>query len=396
MLSGSQLSVSEELEARAAPADTKISVCHIASGDRWAGAEAQIASLLRALAERGDVVLSAVVLNEGRLAESIRELKVPVRVVPESQLGLLAIAARARDFLASARPAILHSHRYKENLLAAYLGWRCQIKHVVRTQHGLPEPFAGFRHVKHAAIQGLDGLVARFFTDRVVCVTRDVHDRVASRLELSRLAVVRNGIVTTRVRSQFSAAEAKRRLGLPPGAAVIGMAGRLEPIKRGDLFLRAAEIVSRRCIDARFVVAGDGAELEPLRRLSSSLGIAERCLFTGHRDDVYDVMRAMDVFVLCSDHEGLPMALLEIMCLGVPVVARKVGGIPEIIEDGVHGRLIDSADPAKLAEAILAALSNDVASEMARAARVRVDRLFSAAANAEEIVALYRSVVGAG
>jgi glycosyltransferase involved in cell wall biosynthesis len=328
-------------------------VCHVVSGDLWAGAEAQIAALLSALSRNPQFRLSAILLNEGRLAAELRKCGVEVKVIPESENSFAGIAKEGIEFLRARPLEILHSHRHKENLLAALLAWRCHIPVVIRTQHGAPEPFGGLKAVKQTAVQALDRLVARYATDSIISVSADLEHSLTRYVRAGKIALIANGLDTTAVNSRLTVPEAKTRLGIPAESPVVGYAGRLAPIKRLDIFVAAAQEIRNRFPEARFVIAGDGSEEPALRRAARAAGIEDRFLFLGYRDDVYDVLRAFDVFVLSSDHEGLPIVLLEALCLQVPVVARRVGGIPEVVQHGLSGLLVDSPDPRALAEACI-------------------------------------------
>jgi L-malate glycosyltransferase len=373
----------------------KIVVCHIASGDLWAGAEVQVVTLLRSLARREEFRLLAILLNPGRLADEIRSCGIEVTVIPESTKSFWAILSEATVYLRTQRVRILHSHRYKENVLAAWLARRCGIPHVVRTQHGMPEPYAGLRNVKQQLIQKLDRFVARRATDRVISVSSELSGRLGRRVNPNKIVTIPNGVDPQVVRSDLSVAEARDRLGIPRDCFVLGTAGRLEPIKRLDIFLDAAKIISAQSPEARYIIAGEGGEEARLRAAADSLGLSGRVLFLGHRNEVYDVLRAMDVLVLCSDHEGLPMVLLESLCLGVVPVARAVGGIPEVIRNGVNGILVDSADPAALARACLEVLGNEPErNRLAQAGARTVAEDYSADAAAARVSELYTSLSG--
>jgi glycosyltransferase involved in cell wall biosynthesis len=157
--------------------------------------------------------------------------------------------------------------------------------------------------------------------------------------------------------------------------------------------MAAAKQISKTLPNARFVIAGDGDEASGLRAMASAFGLGDRVLFLGHRDDIYDVIRAMDIFVFCSDHEGLPMALLETLYLGVPVVARPVGGITEVIQDGLSGVCVRSAEPADLASACVSLLKDDSRRKsLAMAGAAVVAREFTARRSADQTAALYRSL----
>jgi glycosyltransferase involved in cell wall biosynthesis len=174
---------------------------------------------------------------------------------------------------------------------------------------------------------------------------------------------------------------------------VIGIVGRLEPVKRLDIFLAMAKIVTSVVPGAQFVVAGDGALRQSLLASVRQSGLEGNVLFLGHREDIHDVLRALDVLVMCSDHEGLPMVLLEAMWLGVPVVGRAVGGIREVLENGRSGLTVPSAVPADFAVACLRLLGDrSLGESFCRCAAEDIQREFSMERNAEAILRLYRKL----
>ncbi|MGH9557037.1 MAG: glycosyltransferase [Terriglobales bacterium] len=365
-------------------------VCHIASGDRWAGAEAQVAALLRYLARRPDLHLSAILLNEGRLAEELRRAGIEVEIIPEIGTGFLRLTREAQARLRNQNVRILHSHRYKENLLAAIVARLCRVPHVVCSVHGSPEPFSGFRGMKQRFLHALNRLVLRFAADSVISVSAELCARLQHQVNSSKLLLVHNGIDPQRVRSPLDPVEARRRLGLPQDCLVVGTAGRLEPVKRLDLFLQAARQILHAHPNAWFLIAGEGSLAETLRQQARTLGLEDRALLLGHRDDIYDVLRACDLFLLCSDHEGLPMVLLEAMHLGVPVVARNVGGVPEVVVHKENGMLVNSERPDDLARACQQLLVDPQLREsLASAGSSWVRKRFTLETAASEVADLY-------
>jgi glycosyltransferase involved in cell wall biosynthesis len=335
-----------------------------------------------------------ILLNEGRLAEEARRAGAEVKVIAESSRSFFEILEEATRYVRIRGIQILHSHRYKENLLAALVARRCGVRFVVRTEHGNPEPFKGLSHLKQGVLQQIDRLVAKCATDRVISVSSELQMRLAKHVNARKIAVIHNGLDTTEVRSDLNPLEARRRLNIPEGSPVLGYAGRLAPIKRLDVFLAAAREITHRMPEARFVIVGDGSERAPLEEMARAVGLQERVLFLGHRDDIYDVLRALDVFVLCSDHEGLPIVLLEALYLGIPVVARGVGGVSEVIQDGISGILVDSADPRVLADACVLLLEDDkLRKRLAQAGPSRVAERFSGERTAARVTNLYISMV---
>jgi glycosyltransferase involved in cell wall biosynthesis len=246
------------------------------------------------------------------------------------------------------------------------------------------------RRHKQRLLQGLDRFVELHFIDCVVSVSEDLRRQLLRYLPESKTVTIHNGIDLEKVFSRLSVSQAKERLGIPARCSVIGTVGRLDPIKRLDLFLRASHQIATAQPNTRFLIAGEGKEESRLRNLAANLGLRERVSFLGHREDVYDVLRAMDISVLCSDHEGLPMTLLETLYLGIPVVARPVGGVAEVIQDGVNGVWVMSTEESVLAQACLQLLREGSRREaLSRQGRVRVATCFDADRSADQLAALY-------
>jgi glycosyltransferase involved in cell wall biosynthesis len=365
-----------------------IRVCHIVSAEQWAGAEAQIAMLLRQLSSKSSLSLSAIVLGEGRLGEELKNSGIESTLIPRSSGRFLATFQQSSQFLRTTSVDILHSHKSKEQLLALLLAKRFGIPFLLRTQHGLPEAHTS----KDAIVYRLEKMTARF-ASRIICVSDDLQRTLSDRVPANKLAVIRNAIDLEKVHSGFTSAEAKMRLGINPQSHVAGIVGRLETVKRVDIFLEAARILSRELPYACFVIAGIGREEAALRNSVRGSDLEQRVYFLGERQDIYDVMRAMDLLLITSDHEGLPTVLLEAMALGVPVVARKVGGISEVIRDHVSGRLINSADAATIAAASLQLLTNaNVLRSRLITEGMKEAQHFSAEQNAASYMHMYQSM----
>ena len=382
----------EQVPAVAAQSPQLHSICHVLSGDCWAGAEVQAATLVRALCRDGNLRLSAIVLNEGRLASELRQAGAIVKVIPESQNSFPQILREAVPFVRQQQVQVLHSHRYKENLLSHFLALRCRVPVIVRTKHGMPEPFKGWSSLRQFFNQQLDCWAGRFDADAIIGVSAEMEPQLRLEYGSRKVVTIRNGIDTGNVVSRFSREEAKVHIGCTL-APVIGIVGRLEPVKRVDLFLAMAKIVTGVVPGAQFVVAGDGALRQSLLSSTRQSGLEGNVHFLGHREDIHDVLRALDVLVMCSDHEGLPMVLLEALWLGVPVVGRAVGGIREVLENGRNGFTVPSAVPEDFAVACLRLLGDrGLGESLCRSAAQDIQREFSMERNAESILGLYRKI----
>ncbi len=372
-----------------------LSICHVITGQMWAGAQVQVATLLKSLVSISGLTLHSIVFEEGRLAQELRGCGVRVKVIPLRQAGSLPrILSQSREFLAGQQIQIIHAHGYKENIVASALAKWCRIPVQVRTFHGARTPFTGFKP-KHRAALFLDQLVTRSFVDHNIVVSGNLAESLMAKLDPAKISVIPNGINVEHIASKLSVAEAKRRLQIPGEALVIGAVARLEEVKRLDLFHAAAAHIAGELPEARFIIAGTGSQEGRLKDLFRKSGLQDRVYFLGHRDDACNVLRALDLMLITSDQEGLPMVLLEAMALGVPVVSRAIGGIPEAIEDGQSGILVPSGDPQALAQACLLALRNpDLRRRLALGAARVVSSRFSAQRNAEQVVRLYRELAG--
>lgn len=367
------------------------------SADLWAGAEVQVATLASYLAAER-VQLSAVLFTEGRLAERLRGAGVEVEVFDERRHGALTLLARTTRFLRVRRFDLVHTHRNKDGVIGTVAAKLAGVPHVVRTVHGLAEPMRGWVRAKYLAYELLDRSLLWFFADRTIAVSRHVAKVLRDgACRSDSVITIHNGLDLDGIQLRRSAAVVRRSLGIDEQALVIGTAGRLCPVKAQDLLLRAAPAILRERPDARFLIVGGGPLEESLRELATRLRISGACLFVGAVDDVHDLIAAMDVFVLTSLHEGLPMALLEAMALERPVVATAVGGVPEVVSHGVDGLLIDGGDDRALASACLTLGSDQgLAGALAARARKTVEQRFSAEANGRAVLSAYQAIARGG
>jgi glycosyltransferase involved in cell wall biosynthesis len=185
----------------------------------------------------------------------------------------------------------------------------------------------------------------------------------------------------------------RAELGIAAGAPVVGSVGALRPQKRFDVLLHAAAGLLADHPRLHVVIAGEGEERASMEALAAELGLGDALLMLGERGDVPDVVRAFDVAVVSSDFEGSPLSVMEYMEAGLPVVATAVGGIPQMIDDGVHGVLVAPRDPPALARAIAGLLADPGRRrELGEAGRERRRAQFDLAVMVGRIEALYEQL----
>jgi glycosyltransferase involved in cell wall biosynthesis len=229
--------------------------------------------------------------------------------------------------------------------------------------------------------------------DADLAVSVEVHDTIWRRLQ-DRTEIVVHGILLPEVRAALGERDATRaELGIGPDECVVGTIANFRAQKDYPNLLATARLLVDRGWPGRVVAVGQGPLEAEMRALHERLGLGERVLLLGQRDDAVRVLAACDVFTMASDNEGLPVALMEALALGLPVAATAVGGIPEAVTDGVEGLLVPPKDPAALADAI-ATITGDGARRAAMAAAARrAGERFDIRHAARRIEQLYRELV---
>ena len=365
----------------------ELRVLQVASGDLWAGAEVQLFNMCEQLRASDEILLDVVLLNDGLLAERLREIGIAVTILDEASLSFWRICTALITHCRNRRPDIMHSHRRKENVLVALCGLRLRIPSI-RTVHGAAESGLKRFSLRNMATF-LDQWSGRFLQRRVVAVSKDLAQKLRKEYPESQVETIRNGIA-------LSDLTIVRAADLPPGHTHIGMVGRLVPVKRIDLFLDAAAVLIRDDVDQRyqFWIVGDGPLLEQSIAQARSLNIADRVEFIGHVPSVIPYLQALDLLVMCSDHEGTPMTLLEALQCQVPIVAHDVGGIRELLEGGECGYLVSEQSAKEYATAVSHVLqSNALKEKYARNGNTRLQKYYSAESTASAYVKLYRKVI---
>jgi glycosyltransferase involved in cell wall biosynthesis len=188
--------------------------------------------------------------------------------------------------------------------------------------------------------------------------------------------------------------EVRRGLGLPPEARVVGLVARLDHWGKGHRELFAALAQLQESLPVQALIVGGGRRQGDMEKLAASLGIGGAVHFLGNRRDVPDLLGAMDIFVLPSHSEGVSLALLEAMAAGLPVIASAVGGLPEVIADGVNGLLIPPRDPGALAGALARLLAEpDLARRLGGQARRDVENYYSVERLVREVNGIYEDLL---
>lgn len=365
-------------------------ILHVASGDLWAGAEVQAFTLLSHLGRLPDTEVAAVLMNAGMLADKLRSVGVPVYVLDEQRAVSLALVIRLCGVLRRWRPDLVHTHRLKENILGSLANRACHNVPSVRTEHGAGEHLAapGLTGTRRRVLTGLDRWCGRALQQRIIAVTPELGGRLRTDFSPDRVVVIENGVDFEALDQHCAAAEFRMA---EPDAIHVGLAGRLVPVKRVDIFLESASLLRQGDSGRkwRFHVFGDGPLSLELERQAQRLRLDDSVTFHGHRNDIAACLASLDALVMCSDHEGMPMVALEAAALGVPTVAHAVGGLLEVAPSEFQVTRHDASGYKEGVERALRADGRSIAARQAAAIRAR----FSAQHNARRVRELYEQVL---
>ena len=366
-----------------------LSVCHVVSGDLWAGAEVQAFHLLSELQQKDNLQLSVIVFNEGDLAKRLRNAHIRVAVFDETKYNLYQLIIKTRRFFKCEQVEVIHSHRYKENIIAALASrWLQGCPRLVQTIHGLSHPSRGVKGARMRMYRGVDGLFRRFFADRIVAVSEELNQALSKGELSNKLCCIPNGIPAALPQLSVNAK-------LSSSTKTIAVVSRLVSVKNIQVFIRAIPKMLDYRSDLRFLVIGDGPEKDFLQLLANELGVKQHVEFTGHICDMDSIWPKIDIYVLCSRHEGLSIALLEAMAHGVLVIATSVGGNTEIIQNRGNGILIPTNSSVAIAKNCLELLKTpaDQLKLMQRSAINTVAERYSSTTCAENYLRLYYDII---
>ena len=308
---------------------------------------------------------------------------------------IMRLDRRSRTDFAAWRPLlaylrdgvhVLHAHKFGSNVWGTVLGRLARVPVVVAHE----QSWASARSSKTGPFvrSTIDREVVARGADVFIAVSEADRQRM---IEVEGIAPRRLRVIPNAVPAPVpSGHDVRAELGIPASSPVVVTVCQLRPEKAVEVLVEATALLRRRVPDVRVLVAGEGSERALLESRIDELGLADSVLLLGTRRDVPDVLVAADVAVCCSDFEGTPLSVMEYMGAGRPVVATRVGGLPEVVEDGRQGLLVPPRDPAALADALARLLDDrELRERLGEAALVRQRTTFDLDAAVRRIEDLY-------
>lgn len=319
---------------------------------------------------------------------------VPIRYLPRSgSLSFYPVSqiceySRIRKEIGERSPCILHTYFFWSILFGRILKREGKIRTLIENRED-----QGFNWGVHEYTWLR---LTRSLPDRIICVSDAVKQTVMQRERMNedRIVVIRNG-VDALPDGRAETADTRKELGIDGDKLVVGMVANFNRSVKGvSRFLEAIPEIVRAVPSARFLLLGRGKEEKSLREKARSMGIEPYVIFAGYKTDVHRYYAVMDVSVLTSFSEGLSITLLESMRCGVPVVATRVGGNPELVVDGVTGYLVPPGDvPAFASRTVKLLLDRDLRERMGEEARHHVERYFSLSNVASRYLEIYEGLL---
>jgi glycosyltransferase involved in cell wall biosynthesis len=315
--------------------------------------------------------------GRGDVANEIEGQGWPVTVLRKRPGFAPQLMLRLARLFRRSQVDVVHTHNEAALLYAAPAARLARVAAVLHTRHG--QSF----HVTHR--QATAFWLGSYLADRVVCVSRATAALSEEQgIPRNRIMTVWNGIDLCRFPYR----------GPNPGGPIV-MVGRMAHVKDVGTLLRATALAVKQQPQLRLEIAGDGEELPALQQLAKELCISEQVTFLGQIDDIPGLLSRASLLALSSLSEGVSLTLLEAMAAGLPVVATRVGGNPEVVVEGETGLLVPSQSPEKLAEALVHLQADpELARRMGQAGRSRVEHYFDVRRMVRDYEGLYESLTG--
>jgi L-malate glycosyltransferase len=361
-------------------------ILHLDTERTWRGGEAQLLHLAAGLAGRGHVCI-VTGPPDSPLLKRVEEKGLKTEAVSMPTEWSPSATWRIARILKRERIDVIHMHTSHACTLG---GWAARLA-------GVPVRIVSRRVDFSVRSNPFRKLKYQWGVDRIVAISEGVRDvLIKDGLDPARIEVIRSGIDPRPFDPGHPPSEPRKEFGIPDPSPVIGCVAHFADHKGHRYLIEAAARVAAEIPDVRFLLVGEG-ELRPKIELQiKELHLERHVILTGFRNDVPRLLAAMDIVVMASHLEGLGTSLLDAMAMARPVVATRVGGIPEIVMDGLTGRLVPPRDPVALAGALIDLIRRPAErKEMGRAGRERMLSVFSAEAMVAATEALYLKILTA-
>lgn len=374
----------------------KFNIVFLIDGLGWGGAERLMIPILANMDRRLFSVRVGVfqVRNGNPIADDLRALGIPVDLIPVPYMRDLTAVSRITAYLKDVNADLIHAQLELGDILGGLAALRMRLP-IVSTLHTMPSQDMSLKSRMH---QEVEYFCLRHFFNMVISVSdeaRQFHKDIG-KLPDRKTCTIYNGIDLSHFPAspQSDREAVLREFNIPAAATVLITVAVLRELKGIQYMIRALPEILSVHPDLYYLIAGSGDFQSALMEEAARVGVSERVVFAGARKDVPALMSASDIFILPTLTEALPTVLAEAMAASLPILASRVGGVPEMVEDGINGKMVAPADPQQLANACTDMLRDpDALVKMGLAGRQIVEEKFNVRVQVDKLQALYQSLI---
>ncbi|MBI5676087.1 MAG: glycosyltransferase [Nitrospirae bacterium] len=368
---------------------SKINLLHILSSLQIGGAEKQVVTLLKYLDKKKYRVILCCFHADGPLQKEIENEAVEIIILRMRLRYIFFALYKLIRLMKKEKIQIVHTHLYFDHLWGRIAARIAGVPVIMTTEHGR----GMWKKRRHLFFEH----IANRFTDMRIAVSEDIR-QIRIQRELStpeQVITIPNAINEDDfIVSDYVRSDKRKELGINRDDLVIGTVARFDPDKALDKLLEAAALVVKSIENVKIILVGNGPLRNNLEDHAARLRIADKVVFTGARTDIAELLSIMDVFVISSIREGIPVSLLEAMAAERAVVATNVGGNAEVINDESCGLIVEPNDTAALARGIISLLNDKALRErVGLKARLRIKEHFSVKSQVRKIESLYERIL---
>ncbi|MGA1864194.1 MAG: glycosyltransferase [bacterium] len=376
-----------------------LKIFYLLTDSDFGGTEASVMRLATGMRQRGFKIEICSIKRPGYMARDmmrqgfkVASLDLPSGITWNYPFLFLTGIMRLKKLLKEVNPDIIHSFLFQSNLMTAM------------SRSFIDGEKASIRYISSVRCTEANKSQWRIILDRwalgrsdlVLTVSEAVRNKYLKRekIQQNRIRVLYHGVEQRFMEEQKKISEFRFKLGIGEKDEMIGTVARLHKDKDIKILIRAFALALKSRPEIRLLIIGDGPEKNKLKEIALTLGIMDRIIFTGFRPDVLPLIGLLDIFCLTSKEEGFPQSLIEAMALEKPVVVSRVGGVMELIEDGISGILIPPGNPETIGDSILYLLQNpQKARKMGKAAKERVKHGFLLDHTLDKMEVIYGEVL---
>ena len=360
-------------------------ILHLSSIKSWGGGEQQLIYLYQELAKQ-QLPQLIVCHKDSALADYCKTHHIETITYTNLSSIDLGFARRLTKLCKTHAIDIIHAHdaHTQTNALLARLLFRLKLPIIISRKVAFPIKKSWLSHYKYNSSH----------LCKIICISQAVYQTLQPIIhDSSKLVVIPDGVDLQRFGQTLPSNSLRNDLNLKPNHLLIGTLATLVASKDLYTFIKVAQLVINQGISAKFLIIGDGPLRTELQNLVAELGLSEQVVFLGFRQDIPDLLPQLNIFMLTSKQEGMGSSILEAMACQVPVVATRVGGIPEIVLDGKTGLLANTGDIHELAKAVIQLAQNKALRQALIMNATQQVTNFSIQNMANKTLAVYRSVI---